>query len=100
MMFLELTHSQGISIVQTNVSITSPLRETFRVMGLCSNLTSVEVLGQALGSPLEQIRLGALQTLNPLPLGSSKNCMPRSSGFLVNASGLDGIKFGNGLVRI
>lgn len=49
--------------MQTSVSLTSPLRETFRVLGLRSNLASVEVLGQALGSPFEQIRLGALQTL-------------------------------------
>lgn len=49
--------------MQTSVSLTSPLRETFRVLGLRSNLASVEVLGLALGSPLEQIRLGALQTL-------------------------------------
>ncbi len=49
--------------MQTSVSLTSQLRETFRVLGLRSNLASVEVLGQALGSPLEQIRLEALQTL-------------------------------------
>ena len=49
--------------MQTSVSLTSPLRETFRILGLRSNLASVEVLGQALGSPFEQIRVGALQTL-------------------------------------
>ena len=49
--------------MQTSVSLTSPMQETFRVLGLRSNLASVEVLGQALGSPFEQIRLAALQTL-------------------------------------
>jgi hypothetical protein len=41
----------------------SKLQETFRVLGLRSNLASVEVLGFAMSSKFEQVRLNALNTL-------------------------------------
>jgi hypothetical protein len=43
--------------------LTPPQLDTFRVLGLRSNLASVEVLGQAMGSPIDSVRLAALQTL-------------------------------------
>ena len=51
------------SILQTAIPYSSALQETFRVLGRKSNLACVEVLGQALCSPILQIRLNALQTL-------------------------------------
>ena len=49
--------------MQSTHSLTTPLQDTFRVLGMRSNSASVEVLGLALASPFGQIRLGALQTL-------------------------------------
>jgi len=49
--------------VQSINSLTTPLQDTFRFLGLCSNSASVEVLGLALASSFGQIRLGALKTL-------------------------------------
>ncbi len=49
--------------MRTSCPLTSPIKETFRLLGIRSNLASVEILGQALGSAFEQIRLSALQTL-------------------------------------
>ncbi|HUP79888.1 MAG TPA: HEAT repeat domain-containing protein [Pirellula sp.] len=49
--------------MQLNAPLTFPLQETFRVLGFPSNTASVQVLGRALASPFEQIRVGALQTL-------------------------------------
>ena len=49
--------------MQSTHSLTTPLKDTFRVLGMRSNSASVEVLALALGSPFGQIRLGALQTL-------------------------------------
>lgn len=50
-------------IVKTSIPLNSPLHETFRVLGLGSNLASVQVLGRALASPNESVRHLALQTL-------------------------------------
>ena len=44
-------------------ALTTPLLDTFRVLGLRSNLASVEVLGHALGSEYDSVRLAALQSL-------------------------------------
>lgn len=41
----------------------SKLQETFRALGLRSNLASISVLGHALTSSFEQVRLSALNTL-------------------------------------
>ena len=49
--------------MQINAPLTFQLQETFRVLGLPTNTASVQVLGRALASPFEQIRVGALQTL-------------------------------------
>jgi len=50
-------------MLQTAIPYSSSLKETFRVLGHKSNLACVEVLGQALCSPIPQIRLNALLTL-------------------------------------
>ena len=44
-------------------ALTQPQKDTFQVLGLRSNSASVDVLGQAVCSPYDQIRLAALQTL-------------------------------------
>ena len=49
--------------MQSVIPYSSSLQETFRVLGQKSNLACVEVLGQALCSPIPQVRLNALQTL-------------------------------------
>ncbi len=49
--------------MQSTTSLTSALQGTFRILGLRSNSAAVEVLGKALASPFDQVRLGALQTL-------------------------------------
>ncbi len=54
---------EGAHFVQSSNTLSTPLQETFRVLGLPSNSASVRVLAMALASPYEQIRLGALQTL-------------------------------------
>ena len=43
--------------------LTTPQLGTFRILGLRSNVASVEVLGNALASQYDSIRLAALQTL-------------------------------------
>ena len=47
----------------TVIPYSSSLQETFRVLGQKSNLACVEVLGQALCSPIPQVRSNALHTL-------------------------------------
>ena len=54
---------EEVHFVPTSISLSTPLQETFRVLGLRSNSASVPVLAMAMGSPFEQIRVGALQTL-------------------------------------
>ncbi|MCY2982302.1 MAG: HEAT repeat domain-containing protein [Planctomycetota bacterium] len=49
--------------MQTVIPYSSSLQETFRILGQKSNLACVEVLGQALCSPITQVRSNALQTL-------------------------------------
>ncbi len=49
--------------MQTTCPLTSPIKGTFRQLGIRSNLASVDILGQALCSSYEQIRLSALLTL-------------------------------------
>lgn len=51
------------TVVKTSITVNSPLHETFRVLGLGSNLACVQVLGGALASPIVSVRLLALQTL-------------------------------------
>ena len=63
MLFLANLGIQWNPAMQTSCPLTSPIMGTFRVLGLRSNLAGVEVLGHALGSAFEQIRLNALQTL-------------------------------------
>jgi len=44
-------------------ALTQPQKDTFRVLGLRSNSASIDVLGQAICSPYDRIRLAAIQTL-------------------------------------
>jgi hypothetical protein len=44
-------------------ALTQPQKDTFQVLGLRSNSASIDVLGQAVCSPYDRIRLAALQTL-------------------------------------
>jgi hypothetical protein len=44
-------------------ALTQPQKDTFQVLGLRSNSASVDVLGQAVCSPYDRIRVAALQTL-------------------------------------
>jgi HEAT repeat protein len=48
---------------QSVYALTSQQQDTFRFLGAGSNLASVSVLGHALRSPVDSIRLAALQTL-------------------------------------
>lgn len=45
------------------LALTQPQKDTFQLLGLRSNSASVAVLGLAVGSPCDRIRLAALQTL-------------------------------------
>ena len=54
---------ERVRIVQSSITLPTPIQETFRVLGLRSNSASVQVLAMAMASPFEPIRLGALQTL-------------------------------------
>ncbi len=49
--------------MKKSIPLDSAIEETFRVLGLGSNLASVEVLGRALASPIVSVRNLALQTL-------------------------------------
>lgn len=44
-------------------ALTQPQKDTFQVLGLRSNSASIDVLGHAVCSPYDRIRLAALQTL-------------------------------------